>query len=330
MLGQKHPRAAWLVEALCDVGGLQPGETAGATGDIGELRRLGHFAIGAGLVIGAIAGAILGVLHAIVHLQNDPLNDIPTFYVGAQRLNAGETLYPPGADPDRIPYYFYPPLLAILLRPFALLPYPIFAALWEAGTILVFVLFVRRLGFNRRTAIALGLLGGQIADVLSIGQSQAHIAWLLSLGSPFAIALAGQIKIFPALVALYWLGRRDWRKLGWFVAWSVALVLLQVVLEPRESLAFVRGLGLQQVGTYDQLSPYAFAPWLWFGLVVAFLVITPLVARTRFGWAAAVAFSSLVYPRLFGYHLLSLGAALKPPDDQPKNTAITRRPPGSG
>lgn len=294
---------------------------------MGRWRRLGHFAIGAALVVGAITGAILGMLHAIVHLQNDPLNDIPTFYVGAQRLNAGETLYPADADPDRIPYYFYPPLLAIVLRPFALLPYPVFAALWEAGTIAAFILFVRRLGLNRRTAIALGLLGAQIADTLAIGQSQAHIAWLMSIGSPLAIALAGQVKIFPALIALYWLGRRDFRQLGRFLAWSLGLVLVQVILAPAESLAFLRGLGLQQVGTFDQLSPYAYAPWLWFALVAAFLIITPLVARSRFGWPTAVAFATLVPPRLFGYHLLNLGAALRPPDNP---SDVRPRPPGSG
>lgn len=303
-----------LVAELSDIGGLP-------AADVGKWRRLGHFAIGAGLVAAAIVGTIVGVMHAAFHLQSGPLADIETFYTGAARLNIGDSLYPADANPDVIPYYYYPPLLAILLRPFALLPYPVFAALWEAGTILVFVLFVRRIGLNRRTAIALGILGYSIAGVLPLGQTQAHITWLMSLGSPFAIALAGQVKIFPALLALYWVGRGQYRQFALFLGWTAVMVLFQFVLEPDELIAFVDRTRLGEVGTASQLSPYAIAPWLWFALVVAFVLITPLVARTRFGWATAVAFATLATPRLFGYHLLSLGAALRPPDDQAEGTS---------
>jgi hypothetical protein len=298
-----------LIRVLTEIGGSRPSEERATR------RRLLHFAIGASLVAAAIVGTIIGLVVAVGHLLTDPLNDVPTFYVAAQRLNAGETIYPAGADPDQIPYYRYPPLLAIVLRPFALLPYPVFAALWEAGTILAFALLVRRLGVNRRTAIALGILGVQIGGALPIGQSQVHVTWLLAVGQPWAIALVGQVKVFPALVALYWIGRGDYRQFVRFVSWSIALIVFQFVLAPAETIAFVQTLSLNQVGLAENLSPYGFSRPLWFGLALAFLVITPLVARTRFGWATAIAYSTLVSPRLFLYHLLSFSAALRKPDE---------------
>jgi hypothetical protein len=273
----------------------------------------------------AIAGAVLGVAHALIHIQTDPLADVPTYYLGGQRLNDGQPLYQ-DTDPDVNPYYRYPPLLAIAMRPFSLLPYPVFAALWEAGTILVFILFVLRLGVRRRTTwIALGLLGDQIGDAIPIGQAQTHVTWLLALGQPWSVALAGQIKLFPVLAALYWVGRGEWRKLSTFLIWTAALVLLQFVLAPGAVLDYVNSVSLDQVGQSNQLSPYVVSPALWFALVLAFLVITPVVARTRFGWPTAVAFASLAYPRLFGYHLMTLAAALRPPDAEGSLRTTGRR-----
>jgi hypothetical protein len=280
-----------------------------------------RFGVGASLIAAAVVGALVGLLHVVVHVQNDALNDTSAYYHAAERLNAGEPLYPPGEGPLTTPqYYVYPPLLAIALRPFALLPFPVFAVLWEAGTIAVFYLFVRRVGFNRRTAIALGLLGSQIGDVLTAGQAQAHVTWLMALGQPWSVALAGQLKIFPALVAVYWIGRGDYRKLLHFISWSVALVVLQLVLAPAATMDFTTVLPLDNVGTFTNLSPYQFSRPLWFFLVFAFLVVSLLLARTRFGWAAAASYATLATPQLFGYHLLSLGAALRAPDPQAPDT----------
>ena len=311
-----------LVGTLSEVGGLPSGEA-------GKGRRLGHFALGTAIVAAAIIGTIVGVAHAVAHLSIDPLADVETYYLGGQRLNLGMPLYPADADPDVLPYYRYPPLLAIAMRPFALLPYPLFAILWEAGTILAFVFFVRRIGLSRRNLLALGILGNSIGDVLPIGQAQMHVTTLLALGQPWSIALAGQLKVFPALVALYWVGRGDWRSFVRFLEWTVAFVVLQFVLAPGAMIDYGQTLTLSQVGDAGNLSPYQWSRPLWLFLVIGLAFVTVLVARTRFGWAVAVAYSSLVYPRLFGYHLLSLGAALKSPDDQPAREP-TRRPRGSG
>jgi Glycosyltransferase family 87 len=265
-------------------------------------------------VIGALAGAYLFWLH----VTTDPLADVRAYYDAGTRLNAGQPLYPAGADPDLAAFYRYPPLLAILFRPLALLPFEVAAAIWEALVLAAFGMTLWRLGIRRpATWLAVGLLGIPIAWTLAIGQAQAIVTLLLTLGSPWAVALAGHLKLLPFLVGLYWLGRRDWRNLGWFVTWTVGLGLLQLVLEPTNTLAFLGISNLEQVGSVHNFSPYALSPLLWAAVVVIGVVVTLRLGRTRWGWSAAVALSTLASPRLLTYMLMALLACLRRPDEAP-------------
>ena len=267
-------------------------------------------------VIGALAGAYLFWLH----VTTDPLADVRAYYDAGARLNAGQPLYQPGADPDLAQFYRYPPLLAILFRPLAILPFDVAAGIWEALVLAAFGITLWRLGIRRpATWLAVGMLGIPIGWTLAIGQAQAIVTFLLTLGSPLAVALAGHLKLFPVLVGLYWLGRRDWRNLGWFVAWTVSLGLLQLVLEPANTLAFLRLTNFGQVGSVHNFSPYALSPLLWAVLVVVGVAVTLRLGRTRWGWSAAVALSVLATPRLLTYMLMTLLACLRRPDESPRD-----------
>jgi alpha-1,2-mannosyltransferase len=266
----------------------------------------------------AVIGAFAGVYLLWLHVTTDPLADVRAYYDAGTRLNAGQPLYPLGADPDLAQFYRYPPLLAILFRPLALLPFHVAAGIWEALVLAAFGLTLWRLGIRRpATWLAVGILGMGIAWTLAIGQAQAIVTLLLTLGSPWAVALAGHLKLFPLLVGLYWLGRRDWRNLGRFVAWTVGLGLVQLVLEPANTLAFLGLTNLQQVGSVHNFSPYALSPLLWAGLVVIGAAVTLWLGRTRWGWSAAVALSTLASPRLLTYMLMPLLACLRRPDEAP-------------
>jgi len=271
-----------------------------------------------GLFALAVIGAFAGVYMFWLHVTTDPLADVRAYYEAGARLNAGLPLYPPGADPDLAQFYRYPPLLAILFRPLALLPFEVAAGIWEALVLAAFGLTLWRLRVRRpATWLAVGMLGVPIAWALAIGQAQAIVTLLLTLGSPGATAVAGHLKLSPLLVGLYWLGRRDWRNLGWFVAWTVGLGLLQLVLEPANTLAFLRMTNLEQVGSVHNFSPYALSPLLWAGLVVIGGAVTLRLGRTRWGWGAAVALSVLASPRLLTYMLMTLLACLRRPDEAP-------------
>lgn len=270
-------------------------------------RRLGLFAL-------AVIGGLLGLGVFWLHLTSDPLIDVRAYYDAAARLNAGQPLYPAVADPDLADFYRYPPLLAIVLRPLALLPFHVAAVAWGAAMLAAFVLTIRRLGGGRRVWFAVGLLGIPIGWALAIGQAHPLVVLLVAVGQPWAIALATNLKLFPALIAVWWIGRRDWGALAAYVAWMVLLGLGQWLIAPEASVAFLGTLTLDQVGEVRNVSPFEIAPELWAVLLVIGGTAALVLAPTRWGWPAAVALATLAPPRLLIYMLSGLLAALREPD----------------
>ena len=273
-------------------------------------------AIGALMVGVAVIGAMLGLETLVFHLTAAPLADVHAYYDAGTRLNAGAPLYPTTANPDAPEFYRYPPLLAIAFRPLSLLPYPIAAGIWELMVLIALAATLWRLGARRpATWFAVAILARPIAWTVAIGQAQAFVTVLLACGSPFAIALATNLKLFPALAALWWVGRRDWRSLRRFLGWSMGLGLVQVILAPAATLDFVRTLNLAQVGDVINISPYALSPILWLVLILMAAAATLKLARTSWGWTVAVVVSVLASPRLLTYMLSSLMAALRTPKE---------------
>lgn len=276
-----------------------------------RFARLGVFALA---TVGALAG--VGILW--IHLTSDPLADVRAYYDAGARLNAGLPLYPAAADPNAAEFYRYPPLLAIAFRPLALLPFPAAAGIWEAVVIASLVGTLWWVGLRRReTWLAVGILGLPIAWCVAIGQAQVLLTFLTAIGAPWSIALAANLKLFPALVALWWIGRRDRRSVAAFATWSAGLAFLQLVLAPQATLDFLGTLTLDQVGDVRNISPYSVSPLLWAVLVGAGVVLALRLAPTRWGWAAAVVMSVLATPRLLVYMLMALLAALRPPCRDP-------------
>jgi glycosyl transferase family 87 len=275
------------------------------------------------LLAGGVLGLLLGIETLVLHLTTDPLADVHAYYDAGARLNAGLPLYDQPTDTNQADFYRYPPLLAIVFRPLALLTFGAAAAIWEALLIGLVVLTVARLRPTRLTLVGLGMLALPTAWSLAIGQAHVAVTFLMALGAPWALALATNLKLFPALAAIWWLGRRDRRSFGLFVAWLVAFGVLQLLLEPAGTLAFPAFVGLDQVGDVNNRSLYGFSPLLWAVAVVVGIVVAWRLARTRYGWAAAVALSVLATPRLLIYQLSTLAASLREPDP-----ATTSRPNG--
>jgi hypothetical protein len=279
-----------------------------------QLARLDTPNVRRVLMAGGVLGLLLGIETLVLHLTTDPLADVHAYYDAGARLNAGLPLYQQAADTNQADFYRYPPLLAMVFRPLALLPFAAAAAIWESVLVGLFVLTVIRLRPTRWTLVVLGMLALPTAWSLAIGQAQIVVTFLTALGAPWALALATNLKLFPALAAIWWLGRRDVRSFGVFVAWLAALAMLQIVLEPAGSLAFPGFVGFDQVGDVNNRSLYGFSPVLWAVAVVVGGVVAWRLARTRYGWAAAVALSVLATPRLLIYQLSSLAAGLREPD----------------
>ena len=278
------------------------------------------------LIVLAISGAVgllLGLETVVFHLALDPLADVRIYYDAGSRLNAGQPLYGVGSDTG-VGWYVYPPLLAILFRPLALLPFPVAAAIWEVVIVAATALAVRRAGLSRRTALVVGWLALPIGWSLAVGQAEPVVTALLALGSPATVALAGHVKLVPWLVAIYWLGRGDLRALARFGAWLLGLGLLQLVLAPDATLAMLRGEWLAPAFNTRNISPYALSPVLWAGLAVAGSAVALRLARGRWAWPAAVVLAVIANPRLLVYQLMSLLAALSGPADAAAPREVAR------
>jgi hypothetical protein len=104
---------------------------------------------------------------------------------------------------------------------------------------------------------------------------------------------------------------------GRFVGWSLLFVVLQLILDPAGSIAFIGNMNLGLVGYVNNISPYAVSPILWLTFTVAGLILTLRLAQTRAGWPAAVAFSILATPGLLEYMLMTLLPAIRSPRPAP-------------
>ena len=266
------------------------------------------------LRLAAVLGVVLGIETTILHLTTDPLADVRAYYDAGARLNAGLPLYVQAAGTNDPDFYRYPPLLAIAFRPLALLPYQQAAIIWESVVIGAMVLTFLRLGIREWVVLVGAWLALPIMWTITIGQAQALITLLLAIGSPWAVALAANIKIFPALAAIYWVGRREWRPLGLFAAWMVGLIAFQFVLEPTATIDYLGFLSLEQVGEVNSVSLYGISPILWAISLVVLVIVALRLAPTRWGWAAAVVLSVFATPRLLTYQLSTLLAGLGGPD----------------
>jgi hypothetical protein len=263
----------------------------------------------------AALGAIIGVDTFLLHLRVDPLADVRAYYDAGARLNAGLALYEQPAGVDEAAFYRYPPLLAILFRPLALLPFEVAGLVWFGVLCTMLGATVVRLGVRRRaTWLLIGILAAPIGWSLAVGQAEVAVSFLVALGAPWAVAAAAHLKLLPALAAIYWVGRRDWRSMRAFGLWLVGFGLLSLVLEPAGTIAYLGFPSLAQVGDVINRSPFAISPYLWLVSVALLGIVALRLAPTRWGWAAAVALSVLATPRLFPYHLMTLLAAGRAPD----------------
>ncbi len=276
-------------------------------------RRMVWIVLGAGSVIGLLIG--LGALR--LHLTTDPLADVHAYYDAGARLNAGLPLYDQAATTNDPRFYRYPPLLAILFRPLALLSFEAAAAVWMAVLGVATLLTVWRLSRGLPLLLAAGMLAMPILWTLAIGQAQVLVTLLLAYGTPLGVALAGHLKLTPWLVAVYWVGRRDLVTVRRLLVWVVIIGLAQVALAPQATIDYLAFPSLTQVGEVVNLSPYAVSPLLWVLVVTLGTLLALRLAPTRWGWAAAVALGVGATPRLLGYQLSSLLAAFGGPDHRP-------------
>ena len=133
----------------------------------------------------AVVSTLVALWLLVYWTQDRALNDVRAYYDAGTRLNEGAAALSGGGGPEVADFYRYPPLLAIVFRPLALLPYETAAFLWEAVVVASFIGTILWVGPRRRaTWLAVGVLGVPIAYALVIAQGQVPLTFLTALGRP--------------------------------------------------------------------------------------------------------------------------------------------------
>lgn len=206
----------------------------------------------------AVAGVRFG-LEVLSYLAPGYGEDFAKHWVAPRALAAGEDPYDPAVTKrlaesldvmasDRTYFHYlerfhYPPLDLLVFRPLSLLPLRAATVVWILLSSLLYLasipLLLDVLGFERRSAEAglmiAALLGFAPAlGTMSLGQLEIAVffalvlgLWLEERGRPvaagLAIAVAIHIKVFPAVLVLFYLLLRRWRMVASIAAWTVAL-----------------------------------------------------------------------------------------------------------
>jgi hypothetical protein len=249
-----------------------------------------------------------GVYLTIADLTPPHQEDFGAYYIAARALAGGESPFD-GRVASRLAAasgieehspYIYPPLLALLLRPLSVLPYPAASAIWfalSAGALLAALGLLRAIvqlpwRFYSWVCLAVFFLP-PVHHTLQHGQIT-HLLLLLivagALGGTAGAAwmgIAAALKVFPAtLAAVYALGGRL-AALAVMVGGAAALTLAGALAEPSATADFVRRVGPQlalerRLAPNNQSIDAVIARWFethWF--------VTPIVHAPSAGRIAA-------------------------------------------
>lgn len=225
----------------------------------GRLARAGRAA--------ALTLALAAVAVAVTYLfrWGTPHNffDLKIYLMAMRWWAAGNPLYD-YVQPDVLQgelFFTYPPFAALLLRPFADLPFETTIAVFTGFTVAAIVLttwwlvspLARRRGWPVWAAVGLasGLaLGAESTrETITFGQINMLLVVLILADlliavprkSRFAgvgIGLATAIKLFPGIFIVYLLAARRWRTALVAAATAAAATLLAAALTPRDSWRF--------------------------------------------------------------------------------------------
>jgi Glycosyltransferase family 87 len=171
-----------------------------------------------------------------------PDNNFVIFRWSFLNLASGADMY--AAQPQHhADLYKYSPSFAVLFAPFALLPFALSLALWDALNALLLFFAVDKVLPSRQAAIALALIYLEMLRSMQRSQSNSLVTALVllaflalerrqQLGAAFAIAVGAAVKIFPlaALALAIFYPRRIRFALMMVIATAVVLALPLLVV----------------------------------------------------------------------------------------------------
>lgn len=231
--------------------------------------------------------------------------DARAYYLAAERLRDGVTLYP-AANPEAHEVFRYAPWFAVAWLPLTWLPMDVAIHAWSlamlgcAGLATVPVL---RLG-GRAAVLLAALLGALLAETAMFGNAHplvvAVLSWtILRPSAPAWVGVAASLKLAPMLFVVPWLGRRRWRDAA--LAVGVAGILFApMLLFDLSGYVTTPGTGL--------VSTYAASPVIWAVTATGALAMVAWLAlrASPYAYAAAGVAMFLVPPRVSTAYLAFL------------------------
>lgn len=267
------------------------------------------------VVVGILAGVIFwrGVLPAL----SGPETDFPNYYTASRLLLEG-------ADASRLydniwfqeqmvrlgfeqkgKFSPFPPPTAVVFLPIAWLEPSVAFAVLTVANLLALVACIQLMslitGIRREKAAGLTLAAG-LAIINCLRFGQLYIIVILSLLLSYHLARQGKgmlagvsaglllpVKLFPLVLVLWFLGRKQWKSAGAAVMTSAGIVGLSMILMgPGVFAAYVSTILPDHLASrYDMQNPYATAFQSWDSLLMRLFVKDPLLNPNAFwdSWA---------------------------------------------
>jgi hypothetical protein len=268
--------------------------------------------------------------------------DVITYLAAGERLNAGHQLYSlvpgdrlNGIDNGSITApILYPPLIAVLWRPLAAMPFMVGLGMWMAATVVAIFGAIWYVARDLRTTalIALILLSAGIGSELSGGNVNAFVIlgalllWSQAERRPWVGVLIGVLtaaKLSPGIFIVWLISQRRWKALAWAIAGLSGGLVLGVLGAGWD--ANMQAIDILRRATPQNLTITGITGISWATMAVDAIGVAAVLLLTR---RPAASFRAAALTIIFGAPHFSLstgayGLLLVPP---PRKSASTAAP----
>ena len=279
------------------------------SGSTAEIVRRGGF-----LLIVVIAALACGAAAATWNLV-----DFDVYWDAAERLRAGQALYPAGAATDSLTYR-YASWFAYAVVPLTFLPKVAVAAAWSAIGIASLVaitwpyLRARSIEAASFGLICLTVLVWEVGSG-NVGPPLIALIMYTARGrwGPVAIGIFASLKLFPIFYALAYLANGERRRAA--LALAVALLL--------GAPTFLEDLSAYPFSAGATVSLFGISPVLW--AVVLVIAVAASLRYRRWSWSLAALAVLASWTKMWPAVAYLGGLAIGPYNDG----ALERRPTGT-
>ena len=189
------------------------------------------------------------------------------------------------ADLSNYPF-LYPPMTLPLFAALDVLPFPVAAGAWLAGSVAALIAGLRRVGLEWRWCLLL-LAWPPVLQGLWVGNVAVPLFLFFAIAPwrPSALGVGPIFKVYSGIAGLWLLRREHWRSLAIVVLGVAAVVVVTLPLVGVTAWAdWVAGLSAYQVSQRLVPNLYGlglarYVPWIVFVLVAG--VVLVLALRTR-------------------------------------------------